>query len=105
MSIFVTVKYPNKEGSRFDMDYYIDNHLPLVTEKFGEAMLSLKACKGIATPNPEVAPPYQVMAIMEIKSLKIFKDVFSQHGAEINRDFTNYTDVEPVIQISDNLLT
>jgi hypothetical protein len=39
MSIFVTVKYPNKEGSRFDMDYYINNHLPLVTEKFGEAML------------------------------------------------------------------
>jgi hypothetical protein len=45
------------------------------------------------------------MAIMEIKSIKMFKDVFSQHGAEINGDFTNYTDVEPVIQISDNLLT
>jgi hypothetical protein len=55
--------------------------------------------------NPEVAPPYQVMAIMEIKSLKMFKDVFNQHGAEINGDFTSYTDVEPVIQISDNLLT
>ena len=61
MSIFVTVQYPNKEGSRFDMDYYINNHLPLVAEKFGEAMLSLKACKGIATPNPEVTPVYQVM--------------------------------------------
>jgi hypothetical protein len=42
---------------------------------------------------------------MEIKSLEVFKDVFSQHGAGINGDFTNYTDVEPVIQISDNLLT
>jgi len=105
MSISVTVKYPNKEGSRFNLDYYINNHLLLMTEKFGEAMLSLNACNGIATPNPEVAPPYQVMAIMEIKSLEMFKDVFSQHGAEINGDFTNYTDVEPVIQISDNLLT
>ena len=40
--IKVSVLYPNNEGSKFDMSYYCNSHMPMVQEKLG------KACKGIA---------------------------------------------------------
>jgi len=40
--IKVSVLYPNNEGSKFDMSYYCNSHIPMVQEKLG------KACKGVA---------------------------------------------------------
>ena len=28
--IKVTVMYPNEEGKKFDMDYYVNKHIPMV---------------------------------------------------------------------------
>ena len=100
MSVIVTVKYPSKEGSEFDMDYYQNHHLPLVSEIFGGAMISLRACQGVATPDPNIEPPFQVMAIMEVKSMELFREIMETSGATIDADIPNYTDVKPVIQIS-----
>lgn len=102
MSVIVTVKYPNKTGSKFDMEYYQNHHLPLVSEKFGDAMISLRACQGMATPDPNIEPPFQVMAILEVESIERFKEVMEASGNAIDSDIPNYTDVEPVIQISNS---
>jgi len=40
--IKVSVLYPNNEGSKFDMSYYCNSHIPMVQEKLG------KVCKGVA---------------------------------------------------------
>ena len=40
--IKVSVLYPNNEGSKFDMNYYCNTHIPMVREKLG------KVCKGVA---------------------------------------------------------
>ena len=34
--IKVSVMYPNKEGSRFDHDYYRDKHMPLLKARMGD---------------------------------------------------------------------
>ena len=30
--IKVSVFYPNEEGKKFDMDYYLNSHIPMVNE-------------------------------------------------------------------------
>ena len=103
MTITVTVSYPNTPGSKFDMDYYLAKHLELVGKCWGDKLISARAIKGIATPNPDTPPPYQVVAILEVESVEVLQDVLEAHGAEIMGDIPNFTDVEPVIQISENL--
>ena len=53
--IKVSVLYPNNEGSKFDMNYYCNSHIPMVQEKLG------KACKGVAVEQgvsgPDVGIP------------------------------------------------
>ena len=35
--IKMTIFYPNDEGKIFDMDYYVNSHIPMVMEKLGGA--------------------------------------------------------------------
>jgi uncharacterized protein (TIGR02118 family) len=104
MPITVTVSYPNTPGSKFDMDYYLGTHLELVGKCWGDKLISARAIKGIATPDPDMPPPYQVVAILEVESLEVLQEVLEADGAEIMGDIPNFTDVEPVIQISENLV-
>jgi hypothetical protein len=36
--IKVSVLYPNKEGSKFDLGYYLNSHIPMVQEKLGASL-------------------------------------------------------------------
>jgi uncharacterized protein (TIGR02118 family) len=38
----ISVLYPHKDGSGFNMNYYLNNHIPMVRQKLGAA------CKGVA---------------------------------------------------------
>ena len=73
MPITVTVSYPNTSGSKFDMDYYLGTHLELVGKCWGDKLISARAIKGIATPDPDTPPPYQVVAILEVESLEVLQ--------------------------------
>lgn len=103
MTITVTVKYPNTPGSKFDMDYYLGSHMDLVQELWGPKLLSVRAVKGLATPDPDTPAPYQVMAILELDSVEDLQGLIETHGAAVMGDIPNFTDVAPVVQISENL--
>lgn len=103
MAITVSVMYPNS-GTRFDMDYYLGTHGPLVKEKWDSmGLTSLKVIKGLATPDPDTPPPYQIIALLEFNSVEDFQAAVAASGEEVIGDIANFTDVEPVIQISDNI--
>jgi len=36
--IKVNILYPNKEGSRFDLEYYFNTHMPMSIQKLGTAL-------------------------------------------------------------------
>ena len=38
--IKVSIYYPNKEGGKFDMDYYLHTHMPMSIAKQGSALKS-----------------------------------------------------------------
>ncbi len=105
MSITITVMYPDTPGSKFDMDYYLQKHGPLLHRLWGPLGLTgLKVLKGLGTPDPKTPAPYRIIALVEFKSLEAVQAAVAAHGAEVMGDIANFTDAPPQIQINDNVV-
>ena len=103
MTITVTVMYPNTPGSKFDMEYYMGSHFDLVGKLWGPKLKSARVIKGVATPDPDTPPPFQVIAILEFESTEDLQAAMDEHGEEVMGDVPNFTDLTPTVQISENL--
>ena len=99
--IKVSVFYPNKEGARFDMEYYLQKHLPLVRQKMAGAMKGMGVEQGISGGAPGAPLPYRVIAYMTFDSMEAYQAAFSAHVQSIMADVPNYTDLQPIVQISE----
>jgi len=99
--IKVSVLYPNTPGARFDHAYYRDRHMPLVQARMGKACLRYTVDKGLGGGAPDSPAPYVAMCHIFCDSVKAFQDGFGPHTKEILGDIPNYTDLSPVIQISE----
>lgn len=102
--IKVSVVYPNSEGKTFDMKYYTDKHLPMVAKLLGESLKGATAEKGIGGAEPGSVAPYAAMGNMYFNSLKDFQAAFGPNAEKIMKDLPNFTDIQPVIQISEVML-
>ena len=95
--IKVSVMYANEDGKNFDMDYYCNNHMPMVHEKLGDALLKSEVVEEIGgTPAAYVA-----IGHIYFDSVDSFQVAFAPHAGEIMADIPNYTDIEPSIQVSE----
>jgi uncharacterized protein (TIGR02118 family) len=101
MMIKVSVMYPNTPGARFDHDYYRDTHMPLVAKRMGEHCKHYTVDKGLAGATPGSAPTYIGMCHIFCDSVESFQAGFGPHAQEILGDIPNYTDLSPLIQISE----
>jgi uncharacterized protein (TIGR02118 family) len=99
--IKVSVMYPNDAGSRFDHEYYRDKHMPMVKSKMGESCKHYTIDKGIGGGMPGTPPTYVGMCHLFCDSVEAFQAGFGPHVEEIMADIQNYTDLKPVIQISE----
>ena len=54
--IKVSVLYPNDEGAKFDMAYYVDKHMGMVQRVLGDAMLKYEIDDGISGAAPGSRP-------------------------------------------------
>ncbi len=99
--IKVSVMYPAIPGARFDHDYYRDIHMPLVKARMGDACLYYAIEKGLAGGAPGSAPTYVAMCHFFCDSVESFQAAFGPHASEIHGDIANYTDLQPVMQISE----
>jgi uncharacterized protein (TIGR02118 family) len=99
--IKVTVMYPYAEGARFDHDYYRERHMPLAKARLGNACAYYTVDKGLAGGAPGTPPAYVAMCAFICESADAFQAAMKQHGAEILADIVNYTDIAPVLQISE----
>lgn len=98
--IKVSVLYPSTDGSRFDMDYYCNSHMPMVREKLGPACKGMSVEEGLGGPSPGSPAPFTAMGHMLFDSVEAFQAVFAPHAETLMTDIPNYTDIQPVIQIS-----
>jgi uncharacterized protein (TIGR02118 family) len=99
--IKVSVMYPNKPGARFDHEYYRDKHMPLLKARLGDACKYYTVDKGLAGGAPGDPATYVGMCHIFADSVESFQKGFGPHAKEILGDIANYTDVAPVMQISE----
>jgi uncharacterized protein (TIGR02118 family) len=99
--IKVSVMYPNKSGARFDHQYYRDKHMPLVKARMGDACKYYTVDKGLAGGAPGDPATYVGMCHIFADSIEAFQKSFGPHAKEIMADIANYTDIAPVMQISE----
>jgi uncharacterized protein (TIGR02118 family) len=99
--IKVSVMYPNTPGARFDHEYYRDKHMPLLKARMGDACKFYAVDKGLAGGAPGAPAPYVGMCHIYADSVEAFQKGFGPHAKEIMGDIPNYTDLSPVMQISE----
>ncbi len=96
-----TIMYPPTPSARFDMAYYIEKHMPMVKSKIGASCVGFTVEAGLAGGAPGSPAPYVAMGALLFESLEVFGAAMAEHGAEIMADIANYTDSQPVMQISE----
>jgi uncharacterized protein (TIGR02118 family) len=97
----VSVLYPGKAGSRFDEDYYFNEHIPMVSRLLGTALQAVSVETGVSGAMPNQPAPFVLMCHLVFESVAAFYAAFVPHAATIQGDIANYTDIEPVIQIGE----
>jgi uncharacterized protein (TIGR02118 family) len=98
--IKVSVLYPNAAGTRFDINYYCSTHMPLVKKLMGPALKTMAVDEGIGGQPAGSPAPYHAIGHLICNSLEDFQNGFGPHAAAIMADIPNYTNAQPIIQIS-----
>src|SRR5690606_5220843 len=95
----LTVLYPRQQGARFDFDYYVNRHLPLLNELLlPMGLAAIQAHAGEAG-GPGGAPPDLMVASLDFPSSDDMRRAMSVHGAAIAADVGRCTDIEPLVQV------
>src|SRR5262245_8652659 len=100
--IRISVLYPNEAGKKLDHTYYMDKHMPLVSQRlkpFG--LIRYEVDKGVAGGAPGAPAPFVVACHMYFNTLADFQKAMGQHGRELMADIPNYTNIAPQIQIGE----
>jgi uncharacterized protein (TIGR02118 family) len=98
--IKVSVFYENTEGKKFDMAYYCNKHIPMIKEKLGIACKRVEVDEGLGGAQPGSKPAFVAVAHLLFDSVETFQNTFGPHAAIIMGDVPNYTDIQPIVQIS-----
>jgi len=102
--IRLTVNYPNTPGGRFDLDYYLTKHMPLVDQKMKpHGLRSWSVVKGLGGVAPGSPAPFMITATMDFDSMETLQGGMAAESASILADIPNYTDIQPQIQIDEIL--
>jgi uncharacterized protein (TIGR02118 family) len=98
--IKVSVLYPNGTNNKFDMNYYLTKHIPMVKQKLGSACKNVVVEEGVSGGAPGAPATYLAMAHLTFDSVDAFQKAFTPHAEAIMGDIPNYTNAQPTIQIS-----
>ena len=99
--IKVSVFYPNDPGSKFDMAYYLNKHMPMVQQKLSGALRGASVEQGLGGMQPGSPPTYLAMGHLLFDSVEAFQQAFGPHAPAIVGDIPNYTNTQPTIQVSE----
>jgi len=99
--IKVSVMYPFAEGKTFDMQYYETKHMPMVAGFLGSNLVKYTIEKGTASGIPNTPLPFMAIGCFYVKDLAAYQAAIGPNRDAIRADFPNYTNVSPVILVSE----
>ena len=97
----VAILYPNGEDKTFDMDYYEKKHMPMVAGFLGKNLKFYEIDKGIAGRTPIDKVPFVAIGYFYISDVAEYNKAIAQNRDAVISDFKNYTNIQPVVQISE----
>jgi uncharacterized protein (TIGR02118 family) len=100
--VTISILYPNTNGARFDIAYYINTHMPMSIERLSThaGFKGVSVARGVAGGMPGSEPAYVAICQYLFDSPEDFLAAFNPHAAFLQGDMVNYTDIQPIIQIS-----
>ena len=96
----VAILYANGDDKTFDMDYYEKKHMPMVAGFLGKNLKFYEIDKGIAGRAPNDKAPFVAIGYFYINDVAEYNKAIAQNIDAIINDFKNYTNIQPVLQIS-----
>lgn len=103
--IRISFLYPNSKDARFDLDYYVEKHMPwsidLLSVHPGFRGVSVE--RGISA-GPGADAPFVAICNFLFEKLDDFMEAVAPHLAALRADMRNYTDIEPTFQVSEVLI-
>jgi uncharacterized protein (TIGR02118 family) len=102
----ISILYPQRATARFDLRYYVKTHMPLSIERLSvhPGFKGVSVEGGVSSAAPDSDPPYVALCQYLFDSLDAFLEAYLPHAELLQADMSNYTDVEPVIQVSEVLI-
>jgi uncharacterized protein (TIGR02118 family) len=99
--IKLSILYPNKPGSRFDIDYYVGTHMPLAMRLLKKNLRKTEVDAGLQGTAPGEAPAFHGGCQFYFDSIPAFLEVWGPAAKELQADIPRYTDVAPIIQFNE----
>lgn len=98
--IRVTVSYPPHESFHFDHAYYQSTHAQLIRDRLGaHGLVKLEIDQALVERSDKL-PASVAAAHMFFNDADSFKAAMAAEGKVLGADRTNYTDIIPVVVIS-----
>ena len=97
----VAILYPNGDDKNFDMDYYEKKHMPMMAGFLGKNLKFYEIDKGIAGRTPSDKVPFVTIGYFYIYDVAEYNKSIAQNRDAVVSDIKNYTNIQPVIQISE----
>ena len=98
----ISVMYAGGDGKKFDHDYFVNKHMPLVQQRLGGLGLRRwEVDKGVAGGAPGAPAPFVAAAHLYFDSIEAFQKAMAPHGKELFADVPNYTNINPQVQIAE----
>ncbi|HUH61942.1 MAG TPA: EthD family reductase [Terracidiphilus sp.] len=97
----VSIFYPCQPDGHFDVDYYLNTHMPLAIGLLGSAVKAVSVEIGLVGGIPGQLPPFMAICNFTCETAQAFTDAFLPNADILQSDIPKYTNIAPVIQVSE----
>lgn len=101
--IRMSIMYPQTPGGKFDIDYYVDTHMPMSIKLMSPypGFRGVSVEHGMSGVEPGSAPAFVAVTHFLFDSSEEMWNAIAPHGEALQEDMLHCTDIVPVIQFND----
>ncbi|KAF2138450.1 uncharacterized protein K452DRAFT_233849 [Aplosporella prunicola CBS 121167] len=103
MPVFTTILYPSASDATFDLDYYLNKHMPMVQEHFGpHGMKGWKVQKLVGTASGK-GSPYSITCALEFGTKEEFDNALKAGAEPVMADIPNFSNKDPIFLVGEQV--